>query len=270
MGFEAGCEPGREAEMISRRVLLIGVLISVGLVIQGWAFLSRPRININKSSLFEKEVSEAVAATVTVEEEVPVVVEAEEKVLALELLGTVIGNPKDPIAYIKDLQLNKQGIYRLGSKVQEVKLVKITMGEVTVEKDGKQQTLRLSKRAKIRAGTGADNSVISMEGDQIIVSRKGMLKEAKNLLNVLPNLKIKPYYDAKKVSGMVVQGIPEDSVIIAAGIRNNDVVKMVNDQKINSYQKALQVFSKVRNQPEIKVTLLREGRIQSLNYRIGY
>ncbi|HTZ11150.1 MAG TPA: PDZ domain-containing protein [Candidatus Margulisiibacteriota bacterium] len=262
--------------MISRRVFLLGILIGVGLVIQGWAFLSRPKLAINKSSLFEKEVSEAVAATVTIKEDAPVLpekvepVREEEKVLALELLGTVIGNPKDPIAYIKDLQLNKQGIYRLGSKVQEAKLVKIVMGEVTVEKDGKQQVIKLSKRARMWAGTGADNSVISMDGDQIIVSRNGILKEAKNLLNVLPQVKIKPYYEAKKVSGVMVQGIPEDSIISAAGIHNNDVVKMVNDQKINSYQKALQVFSKVRNQPEIRVTLLREGRIQNLNYRIGY
>ena len=52
-----------------------------------------------------------------------------------------------------------------------------------------------------------------------------------------------------------------------AFIKDQDVVTSVNNQKIDSYQKALQVFAKAKNYPEIKVSLLRNGEIRNLNYR---
>ena len=256
------------------------MLVSAAIAIQGSVFVSRPKLNINKSNLFEKEVSEVIAANSAnenaVQEKEPAVtdsqkenlIQEEEQKLALELLGTVIGNPKDPIAFIKDLQSEKQGIYRLGSKVQDAKLIKIVLGEVVLERNGKEESLKLSKRARSWGGMNGDNlAIISINGDQIIISRKGLLNEIKNVLPVLPKVKVKPYYEAKKATGLVVDGIPENSVIVQAGIRNKDVLKTVNNQVINSYQKALQVFNKVKNQQEIKMTLLRGGRIENLNFR---
>jgi type II secretion system protein C len=259
--------------MIKKNIFILGILIIASVLMQGWAFLSHPAIKVNKNTLFEQEVTEAMAAVVKEEPaaatEKPAILREEEQALALELLGTAISNPKEPIAFIKDLQLDKQGIYRLGSKVQDAKVVKIVMGEVTLDKNGKQQVIKLSKRARKWSGTD-DAAAISMEGNQGFISRKGMLKEVKNLLSMLPKVKVKPYYEAKKVSGVVVEGIPDGSLITAAGIHNKDVVKTVNGQRIDSYQTALQVFSKVKNQSEIQLTLLREGKVQSLNYRIGY
>ena len=66
-----------------------------------------------------------------------------------------------------------------------------------------------------------------------------------------------------------MSGIPENSVITTTGIKNQDIVKSVNNQKIDSYQKALQVFSKVKNQPQVEVSLLRDGQPLNLFYRIA-
>jgi type II secretion system protein C len=239
---------------------------------EGLAFLSKPKIVIEKNEIMQVSGFRLQASGLRpqAKEEVATFDTVKEEELQLELLGTAISNIKDPIAFIKDLKLNKQGIYRLGSVIRDARVISIVMGEVVLDVKGKRQTLRLSKRAIAWAKHNEDNPVIiSASSGRIVVSRKGLMAEAGNILNTLPKLKIKPYYEADKVSGMMVEGIAKDSLIAAAGIRNKDVVKTVNNQKIDSYQKALQVLAKAKNQPEIKVNLLREGQIKDLCYYIA-
>jgi type II secretion system protein C len=241
-------------------------------MLEGLAFLSKPKIVIEKNEIMQASglKLQAPSSRPQAKEEVATFDTLKEEELQLELLGTAISNIKDPIAFIKDLKLNKQGIYRLGSVIRDARVISIVMGEVALDVKGKRQTLRLSKRAIAWARHNENNPVIiSASSSRIVVSKKGLMAEAGNILNTLPKLKIKPYYEADKVSGMMVEGIAKDSLIAAAGIRNKDVVKTVNNQKIDSYQKALQVLAKAKNQPEIKVNLLREGQIKDLCYYIA-
>ena len=191
-----------------------------------------------------------------------------ESLLNLELLGTAIGSIKDPIAFIKDLDSERQGMFKLGNTIQKAKIVKIVKGEVTFEREGKQLVLKMSKRALAWSNTQEESSILSVEGDEIVVNKNGLLNEAGNIMNMVQSVKIKPYNEAGNVRGLQVENIPEDSIIAAAGIQNKDVVKSVNNQAIDSYQKALQVYSKVKNQKEIKVSVLRDGKLKQLNYRL--
>jgi len=94
------------------------------------------------------------------------------------------------------------------------------------------------------------------------------MNEATDIINTVQSIRIKPYGETGKVTGLIVDNIPQDSIIAAAGIQNKDVVRTVNNQKIDSYQKALQVFAKVKNQKEIKVSVLRDGKLKQLSYRL--
>jgi general secretion pathway protein C len=248
-------------------IFVISMMISLGLVMEGWAEVKR--------GVIEEEIMQLIAAMLT-KSLLPVKAVAKEPAspvkksdLPLELLATAIGNAKDPIAFIKDLQSEKQGTYKIGNKIQGATLVKIVRGEVTLERDGKQEILQLSQRARSWSSGASENpAIISANGNNIAVSKQGLLNEVPNVLSALPKVKISPYYEAEHVAGLMVDGIPKNSVIIAAGIRNKDVVKTVNNQNIDSYQKALQVFQKVKNQPEVKITLLREGKVQNINYLV--
>lgn len=259
--------------------ILITTLLSLAMMLEGWAFLSKPKIVIEKNEVMQAASFKLQASGLklqasssklqTKEQEAANFDTMEEEDLQLELLGTALSNIKDPIAFIKDLRLGKQGAYRLGSIIRKAKVIKITMGAVVLDVNGKSQILSLSRRgitwAKI---DGVTPAIISVSQDKIVVSKKGLISEANNILNNLPKLKIRPYYEANKISGMMVEGIADDSIIAAAGIRNKDIVKTVNNQKIDSYQKALQVFTKAKNQSEISVSLLRGGLIQNLRYHI--
>ena len=114
----------------------------------------------------------------------------------------------------------------------------------------------------------SDSPIMTVSGDKIMVSKRSALKEAPKIYSTLRKVKIKPYYQSDQVIGLVVEGIDKDSLIEQAGIRNKDIIKTVNNQKIDSYQKALQVFRKAITQKEISLDLLRNGENKKLFYQI--
>ena len=259
--------------MAKGKVLFLSMLISAIVSFEGWAVFIHPKI---QAPIFKPQSGqEQPQSTVSGKQDIaPQAADTEsalqvtEKDLQLELLGTAIGNTKDPIAFIKDLESSKQGIYRLGSEIKDAKVVKIVLGEVTLDRNGKQEILKMSKRARVWSGLD-DSIIVSKSHDAITVSRKGLISQAGRIMNMVPTLKIKPYYEGKNAAGLMVEGIGDDSLIKQAGIRNRDVIKTVNGQTINSYQQALQVAAKVKNQSEISVNILRDGKLQNLSYRIA-
>jgi type II secretory pathway component PulC len=101
----------------------------------------------------------------------------------------------------------------------------------------------------------------------MLVNKSRLASESWKVIKDLKQVKVSPYYDSKKVAGMRVEGVTEDNILASAGIHNQDVVTMVNSQKIDSYQKALQVLVKARSQAELKVSVLRDGQPQLLSYK---
>lgn len=257
----------------NRELFLLSLLITMVATIEGQALLSKPKLTIGRQSLFEPFLRDDSRADFYTQEAAPPEKKSEPAAPGpeLELLGTAVGNTKDPIAFIKDLNTGKQGILRIGSIIGDARIIQITFGEVILDVNGKNVSLRLSKRAMswAKPGEEAIAAIISVSPGEVTVNRRGLRdKMGALMMDTLPKLKIRPYYEAGGVSGMIIEGITRDSIVAAAGIRNKDVVIAVNNQKIDSYQKALQVLRKVRNQSEIIVDLLRDGQAASLRYRI--
>lgn len=258
--------------MKKRTIFLLLILISL-LIIEGKVILYKPAIrftNDSKLNYIAADINpDATANTIVTPNQACEDTVIEEQTYKLELLGTAIGSIKGPIAYIKDLETNKQGIYKLGGKIKEATVIKIAMGEVVLEKNGKTEILRLSKHAGVLAKANDKNSaILYLSDDKILINRKLLSRKAANVFETISGVKIKPYYEAKEVSGMIVAGIAQNSIIASAGIKNNDVVTAVNGQKISSYQQALQILAKIKGQSKIKVSLLRNGQVRNLNYRM--
>jgi len=251
---------------------LLFPLICIMLGLCGAVSSSRPKEEANKDRILKDELSEQIAlafqedaaGALTIKDE-----ETKELIAELELLGTAISNPKERFAFIKDLKSDKLGTYKLGSLIRGAEVVQIERGEVTLNFKGRKIQLQLSNRGLKWANANKENpAIVSASSSQIVVSKKGLLNETDKILESARAIKVKPAYQSKKVTGMVIEGVSKDSIIAQAGIRDKDIVTTVNNQKIDSYQKALQVFSKAKNQSEINVGLLRDGQVKNLSYRL--
>ena len=52
------------------------------------------------------------------------------------------------------------------------------------------------------------------------------------------------------------------------GIMNGDIIQKVNGYDINSPEKALQVYSMLKNEKKISIDVVRNGRPKSFEYEI--
>ncbi len=266
---------------MKKRLLLLLLVIVVIAGLEVVALLSKPKVAFKNDTVgaglgkgdfslklgnvpFFTEVAKSRGLSPTFEEQAKV-----EDVLRLELIGTAMGNGKDPTAFIKNLDSGKQGIYKLGSTIQEARVIKISMGKVVLDVQGKEQVLTMGSTSKTLAHLNeASQPLITVSGDQIMVNKSSLASESGKIIKELTHVRVSPYFESLKVAGLKLEGVTPGSIIAAAGIHNKDVVTMVNSQKIDSYQKALQVLNKAKGQTEINVSVLRDGQSQLLCYKV--
>jgi type II secretion system protein C len=258
--------------MTNKKIIVTALVVVAIVALQVFVLCSRPKIEIRTQAADIVEVQagnnsriaeEMTVPDVAFEKTVPVLSLA----LKLELVGTAVGNSKDPIAFIKDLDTNKQGIYKVGNMINTAKVIRIAKGVVDLDVNGISMSIEVKNR-RAQNTLPATGAIVSVSGDEIVMSRMELLKAAGSIITTAKKMKIKPYSQSDKVMGMKLEGVDKGSLIEQAGIHDKDVLTAINNQKIDSYQKALQVFRKVHKQNEIKISLLREGELKQLCYTI--
>lgn len=179
--------------------------------------------------------------------------------LNIRLLGTVVTEPA--LAYIEDIRSRKKGTYRVGDVVKDARLVEIRSGEVTLERGGELERLVLAKA----------NAVTRLSETEALVSREGVLEEIDwDIDNLTHMAKASFCYDTSsdEFVGVKLNGIPKGSLIECAGMRNGDIIRVVNGQTLSTPQRAIQTMRKARRLPKINIELLRQKRSVSMSYDI--
>ena len=84
-------------------------------------------------------------------------------------------------------------------------------------------------------------------------------------------VKISPCFEGpgKEFAGLKLENIEKGSLAGRAGLKNGDIIKVVNGQRLTSPQRAIQVFRKLRSQSGVGVVLARGNRSVKLQYKIG-
>jgi type II secretory pathway component PulC len=94
-----------------------------------------------------------------------------------------------------------------------------------------------------------------------------MLVQFSNIEALLKTATIEPNGVGDKVEGLKIKDIGNSQQIAAnLGLKEGDIIQMVNDQKLTSAQKAYQVLKKARSEPKITVKLIRDGKPETLSF----
>lgn len=93
-----------------------------------------------------------------------------------------------------------------------------------------------------------------------------------NQLKDLPKLqqdgRVVPHYKDNQYQGFKLVGVRPGSLYRAIGIRSGDVITSVNGNKIDSPNKALELFEQLKNSSNIAVEIERRGQPKTLSYTI--
>ncbi|UCC95468.1 MAG: hypothetical protein JSW40_01640 [Candidatus Omnitrophota bacterium] len=262
------------AKAVTSTFLLLLVLI-IAVVALFIYVLSRPRVIYREVVMPSKEiVQEKEPSKEVTKGEFPkgmLYEPPKREGLALRLVGTS-GYRKEYIAYIEDLTTFTTGEYRVGDIISEAQIIKISSGKVVLLHDGKRTVLTLEGGGYKFADPDAWIDIISEEN--FIVSKVKLAQKAQNVNQLLTEAIPVPHISGGKIKGFSLQSLKKDGILSEAGFREGDIIKSVNDEKLDNIKKPLDVYEGLRSlvnqeqDPLIKVEIRRGNKTHTFTYRI--
>ncbi len=207
--------------------------------------------------------------------------------LRVKLLGTLIaGAPEWSIASIQDVNTQKTQTYMIGDKVQNAEVLEIERTRVIINNGGRREFIDNTAgdgAAPIAAYTpptpapsntaappssGLGNGIRSTNENEYEVPRAEIDRTLSNLNDVAMQARIVPAFKDGVAQGFKLFSIRPDSLYTKIGVQNGDVIKRINGYDLNSPEKALEIYSKLKEASRIEIELERNGSNVRKTYNI--
>lgn len=199
--------------------------------------------------------------------------------LRLKLVGTSATTPKDlfATAVILNEEKNVLGTYAVGQAVVE---------EVTVEEIHARKVILFNKRQNRREvlrsdekDEGADTMAAAMPPAgpvssgptrQVSVTKTELVSEVlMNYPALVSEIKPRLHRDETgKVVGITGDNLSRLPMADKLGVKDGDVLQSVNGEPIDSEQKVIELINKYRNAGMVSIGLLRDGKPETVTYRL--
>lgn len=195
----------------------------------------------------------------------------------LRLFGTVVAAGRSQAL----LESNKElKLYHLGDEVPgDGTLDEVQRNQVKIRnRDQSLTTLSLHEKEPLSArvtssgaetspGTGGD--IRAVGENRWLISSSMVESVRNNFADQLRLAQMEPRVVAGKTDGFLVKRINPRSVLTKMGLKRGDIVKEVNNIKLDSPEKALQIFQQLREARQIAVAIGRNGQQMNFAYEIN-
>ncbi len=211
--------------------------------------------------------------------------------LRVKLLGTLVSedSPKWSIASIQDVATLKSDTYMVDDVVQGAKVLEIERLRVIVLNNNRREYIDgtpgdgnsvvapppVVASAPVRPGNdGAPPSTVLGAGVKQLsendyeIPRDEINKTLSNLNDVAMQARIVPAFKDGVAQGFKLFSIRPDSIYTKIGIQNGDVIKRINGLDMNSPEKALEIYSKLKDSSRIDIEVERNGAAVRKTYNV--
>ncbi len=201
--------------------------------------------------------------------------------LPLNLIGTLVSsNPEKSIAAIEIRGKNqtlsytpKRNIENLATllKVERQKVILRNLNSNALEfiemKPYGNQKVAFGAMTPVAGGSG---EVKNLGDNKFTIKRADLQKYLNDLPSILMQARAVPARD--KVTGEVIGyrivDFQPNSIFSQLGIQRMDLIKTVNGEPVDTPQKAMELFNMFKNSNNIKMSVDRGGRNETLDYSI--
>jgi general secretion pathway protein C len=193
--------------------------------------------------------------------------------LPLLLLATVIH--EDPAQSVAIIRTKEESLIRReGEAIESIAdIVGIQRGRVYfyTARERRLEFLQLPVDEEIPLGEfGVENMRLASGPREFEIEKKVIEEHTKNLPQLLQQARAVPQKGpGGSIEGFRIDMLQEGSLFEKLGIRVGDVIEGVNGQKVDSPEKAIQLYNKLRNEPNIQLSINRGGRSENLSYSVN-
>ena len=210
--------------------------------------------------------------------------------LPLVLLATMVATKEqDSYATIINTENQKQGAYSIGDPIPGAsgKLKSIHYKYVDFENAGRVERIILAGAAPPAApatpvasaeqGSGEekddlqasiDSGIKKIDDNNYEIDRKLVDKVLANPMAVAKGARVVPAVKNGKPDGFKLYAIRPTSVYAKLGLSNGDTLQSINGFELTSADKALEMYTKLREANRLQVEVTRRGKPVTLTYSI--
>jgi len=208
--------------------------------------------------------------------------------LPLVLLATMVStNPKDSYATIINTENQKQGAYSVGDPVPGASgaVKEIHYKYIDFENNGHVERLVLAgATAPVVAAApvqeqpsgepvddlqaSIDNGIKKIDENNFEIDKALVDKVLANPMAVAKGARVVPAVKNGQPDGFKLYAIRPSSVYAKLGLTNGDTLQSINGFELTSADKALEVYTKLREATSLEVNVTRRGKPMTLKYSI--
>lgn len=207
--------------------------------------------------------------------------------LGANLLATFVDDrrPNESMAIFQDTTPDNvtHGVRVDDQLLGQAKVLAIEWRNVFVSNGGRCESFSLEEAPKATAAAAAPvaatepaddgkgelgDGVAKVSDNEYTIPRQEIDNVLSNLNQVATQARIVPSFHNGKANGFKLFSIRPNSLYSKIGIQNGDIVQKINGYEINSPDKALEIYSKLKDAQSITVDLVRRGKSQTLSYSI--
>ncbi|RUM28219.1 MAG: type II secretion system protein GspC [Aquifex sp.] len=154
-----------------------------------------------------------------------------------------------------------------GQSYKGYRLSKVDRERVVFTKRGKEFPVefKVEKGSKNLSKVSTYTSSLPSE---IVVSRREILELTKDPAKMFTQIRLVPYIKNGKTKGFIFEWVKPGSLFYKLGLRRGDILVSINNTTIRSGEDAFRILQIIRNEPNLKVELIRKGKREEINVRI--
>ncbi len=192
------------------------------------------------------------------------------------LVGTAIADPaRYSLCQLINPDVNETQVYAIGEKYQGARIYGIEKERVLIDNAGVNEFIDNSAAAPPNLGVSplpvaasGGESVRQLSDNQYVVARSEINNALTNLSDLATKARIVPSFKNGVANGFKLFSIVPDSLYAKIGVQNGDVIRRINGYEMNSPDKALEIYQKLRDASRIEIELERRGETLRKSYSI--
>jgi general secretion pathway protein C len=208
--------------------------------------------------------------------------------LRVRLLGTLLSGLKDwSFASIQDVVTQKAQTYMVGMPLQGAEILEIERERVIILNNGRREFINNEAGSgeamatyvpppqpgrpvneSPPPGVGMGAGIRATDENNYEVPRAEIDRTLSNLNDVAMQARIVPAFKDGVAQGFKLFSIRPDSIYTKIGIQNGDVIKRINGYDLNSPEKALEIYSKLKEASRIDIEIERNGSVLRKTYNV--
>ena len=207
--------------------------------------------------------------------------------LRVKLLGTLVNEatPDWSIASIQDAVTLKSNTYMIHDTIQGAEIISIERLRVIVINNNRPEFIDGTagdgtavaavapgilpgKSEAPPASVALGQGVKQLSDNDYELPRAEIDRTLSNLNDVAMQARIVPAFKDGQAQGFKLFSIRPDSIYTKIGIQNGDVIKRINGYDLNSPEKALEIYSKLKEASRIDIEVERNGAPVRKTYNV--